>query len=159
MYIRTCRCSGKGNVTVQNNITYMENRYANFDKLNSIDKTVYVLGSELWEYDFALLSFVQEYVLSVWDAHKQKLYSDDTCSSQLQSLAEDLQLGGVEGQTDGKLCPSGEGGMSSTAPRGNPSNPDYTLRPSPGPSLCPYLGEFPVAITSTYTKGCGSTGH
>ena len=27
-----------------------------------------------------------------------------------QSLAEDLQLAGVEGQTDGKLCSLGEGG-------------------------------------------------
>ena len=41
---------------------------------------------------------------------KQKLYSDDLCPSQLQSLAEDLQLAGVEGQLDGKLCSSGEGG-------------------------------------------------
>ena len=30
--------------------------------------------------------------------------------SQFQSLAEDLQLVGVEGETDGKLCSSGEGG-------------------------------------------------
>ena len=29
--------------------------------------------------------------------------------SQLYSLAEDLQLAGVEGQMDGKLCSSGEG--------------------------------------------------
>ena len=29
---------------------------------------------------------------------------------QLQSLAEDLQLAGVEGQMDGKFCSSGEGG-------------------------------------------------
>ena len=35
------------------------------------------------------------------------IYGDDSCPSQLQSLAEDLQLAGVEGQTDGK---SGEGG-------------------------------------------------
>ena len=41
---------------------------------------------------------------------KQKLYSDDSCLSQLQSLAEDLQLAGVEGQMDGKLCSPGEGG-------------------------------------------------
>ena len=41
---------------------------------------------------------------------KQKLYGDDSCPSQLQSLAEDLQLAGVEGQMDGKLCSSGEGG-------------------------------------------------
>ena len=40
----------------------------------------------------------------------QKLYGDDSCLSQLQSLAEDLQLAGVEGQMDGKLHSSGEGG-------------------------------------------------
>ena len=33
---------------------------------------------------------------------------DDSCPSQLQSLAEDLQQAGVEGQTDGKLCSSGK---------------------------------------------------
>ena len=88
------------------------NGYAEFDKLNSIEKTAYVLGSELWEYDFDnLLSLVKEYVVGVWDVRKQKLYSDDLCPSQLQSLAEDLQLAGVEGQMDGKLCSSGEGGM------------------------------------------------
>ena len=86
------------------------NRYAEFDKLNSIEKTAYILGSELWEYDFDdLLSLVKEYVVGVWDARKQKLYGDDSCPSQLQSLAEDLQLAGVEGQMDGKFCSSGEG--------------------------------------------------
>ena len=86
------------------------NGYAEFDKLNSIEETAYVLGSEVWEYDFDdLLSLVKEYVVGVWDARKQKLYSDDSCPSQLQSLAEDLQLAGVEGQMDGKLCSSDEG--------------------------------------------------
>ena len=31
------------------------NRYADFDKL-SIEKTAYVLGSELWEYDLTIYS-------------------------------------------------------------------------------------------------------
>ena len=67
-----------------------------------IEKTAYVLGSELWEYDFDdLLSLVKEFVVGVWEAHKQKLYGDDSCPSQLQSLAEDPQLAGVEGQRDG----------------------------------------------------------
>ena len=34
----------------------------------------------------------------------KQLYGDDSCPSQLQSLA------GVEGQMDGKFCSSGEGG-------------------------------------------------
>ena len=46
--------------------------------LNSIEKTAYVFGSELWEYDFDhLLSLVKEYVVGVWDVHKQKLYGDE----------------------------------------------------------------------------------
>ena len=68
-------------------------RYADFDKLNSIEKTAYVLGSELWEYNFDdLLRLVKEYVVGVWDVRKQKLYGDDLCPSpsQLQCLAEDL---------------------------------------------------------------------
>ena len=80
----------------------MENGYAEFDELK---KTAYVLGSEHWEYDFDdLLSLVKEYVVGVWDMRKQKLYGDDSCPSQLQSLAEDMHLAGVEGQRDGKLC-------------------------------------------------------
>ena len=48
---------------------------------------VHVLGSELWEYDFDhFLSLVKEYVVGVWDARKQKLYSDDSCPSQLNSV-------------------------------------------------------------------------
>ena len=83
-------------------------KYVNFDKLNSIEKTAYVLGSELWEYNFDhLLSLVKEYVVGVWEARRQKLYGDD---SYPKSMAEDLQLAGVEEQTDGKLCSSGEGG-------------------------------------------------
>ena len=64
------------------------NADAEFNKLTSIEKTTaYVLGSELWEYDFDdLLSLVKEYVVSVWDARKQKLYGDDSRPSQLQSL-------------------------------------------------------------------------
>ena len=50
---------------------------------------------------------MKEYVVGVSDARKQKLYGGP---GQLQSLAEDLQLVGVEGQMDSKLCSSGEGG-------------------------------------------------
>ena len=65
------------------------NRYADFDKLNCIEKTAYVIGSELWEYDFDdLLSLVKEYVVGVWEASKQKLYGDYSCPSQLQSRLE-----------------------------------------------------------------------
>ena len=81
--------------------------YANFDKLNSIEKTVYVLGSELWECDFnVFLSLVKEYVVDVWEARKQKIYGEDSCPGQLQSSAGDLQLSGGNGQRVGKFCSS-----------------------------------------------------
>ena len=41
-----------------------------------------------------IYSAYKEYVVGVWDAPKQKLYYDDSCPSQLQSLVEDLQLAG-----------------------------------------------------------------
>ena len=48
----------------------LRNRYADFDKLNKT--AYYVLGCELWEYDFDdLLSLLKEYVVGVWDAGKQ----------------------------------------------------------------------------------------
>ena len=53
---------------------------------------------------------MKEFVVGVWEVRKQKLYGDDSCPSQLQSLAEDLHLAGVEGQRDGKLRSSGKGG-------------------------------------------------
>ena len=42
-------------------------RYVDFDKLNSIEKTAYVLGSEFWEYDFNnLLRLVKEFPTSIY---------------------------------------------------------------------------------------------
>ena len=46
----------------------------------------------------------------MYDTCKQTLYGDDSCPSQLQSLAEDLLWARVEGKTDDKLCSLGEGG-------------------------------------------------
>ena len=59
--------------------------------------TLRTLGALGIQFDH-LLSLVKEYVVGVWDARKQKLYGDDWCPSQLQSLAEDLQLAGVRGK-------------------------------------------------------------
>ena len=56
---------------VEKLVELLVTRYANFDKLNSIEKTVYVLGSEFWKYDFDhLLSLVKSYVVGVWDVRK-----------------------------------------------------------------------------------------
>ena len=45
-------CSAYSNIRVIFVEKLLEDRYVNFDKLNSIEKNPYVLGSELWEYDF-----------------------------------------------------------------------------------------------------------
>ena len=50
---------------------------------------------------------MKEYVVGVLNKNCTMM---DSCPSQLQSLAENLQLAEVEGQMDGKLCSSGEGG-------------------------------------------------
>ena len=70
-------------------------RYADFEVLNSVEKTSYVLGSELWEQNFkSLLSLVKEFIVNVW---KQKLYGDDSCTNQLQSQSSPGGGGGVWG--------------------------------------------------------------
>ena len=46
-------------------------KYVDFDSLNYLEKTSYVLGSELWEDDFSsLLSIVKEFIVDVWESRK-----------------------------------------------------------------------------------------
>ena len=82
-------------------------RYADFEALNSVEKTSYVLGSELWEQNFkSLLRLVKEFIVNVWEVRKQKLYGDDSCPNQLQSQSSPGGLGGVtgvEGKRGGKF--------------------------------------------------------
>ena len=66
-------------------------RYADFEVLNSVEKTSYVLGSELWEQN--LLSLVKD----MWEVRKQKLYGDESCPNQLQSQFSPGGLGGATG--------------------------------------------------------------
>ena len=81
--------------------------YADFEALNRVEKTSYVLGSELWEQNFkSLLRLVKEFIVNVWEVRKQKLYGDDSFPDQLQSQSSPGGLGGatgVEGQRDGKF--------------------------------------------------------
>ena len=69
--------------------------YVEFEKLSTVEKASYVLGSENWEDNFdALLHLVKEFIVAVWNVRKQKLYSDDSHPGQLQcqSSAEDRVL-------------------------------------------------------------------
>ena len=73
-----------------------------FEQVSDIDKTAYVLGSELWEENFEdMLRLVKEFIVDVWEVRKQKLYGDDTFPShrQCQTLAGDAGpvTGGVAG--------------------------------------------------------------
>ena len=49
-----------------------------FESLDKVEKSSYVLGSDLWESKFdELLSLVKEYIIDVWEIRKHKLYDSD----------------------------------------------------------------------------------
>ena len=55
-------------------------KYIDFDSLNYLQKTSYVLVSELWEGDFSsLLSIVKEFIVDVWESRKLRLYGENAC--------------------------------------------------------------------------------
>ena len=84
------------------------NGFERFDALDSVGKSSFILGSELWEEHFdSLLPLVKEYVVDVWEARKIKLYGDD--SSQSQSSTGDLgEFTGIEGQSGKNMCQGGK---------------------------------------------------
>ena len=50
----------------------LEDEYKDFESLDKVEKSSYVLGSELWESKFdGLLSLVKEYIIDVWEIRKQ----------------------------------------------------------------------------------------
>ena len=57
----------------------LEDEYEDFESLDKVEKSPYVLGSELWESKFdELLSLVKEYIIHVWEIRKHKLYDSDS---------------------------------------------------------------------------------
>ena len=49
----------------------LEDDYADFELEDSVEKSFYVLDSELWESKFdGLLSLVKEYIVDVWEIRK-----------------------------------------------------------------------------------------
>ena len=79
--------------------------------LDNVEKSSYVLGSELWESKFGLLSLVKEYIIDVWKIRKHKLYDSD--SGPGQQLILSPHLGAVvEGQRNGKFSQNGKLGHS-----------------------------------------------
>ena len=53
--------------------------YEDFESLENVEKSSYVLGSELWESKFdGLLVLVKEYIVEMWEIRKHKLYDSDS---------------------------------------------------------------------------------
>ena len=82
----------------------LEDEYEDFESLDKVEKSSYVLGSELWESKFdGLLSLVKEYIIDVWEIRKHKLYdSDSEPSQQLHSRSSPGERNSKFGQ-NGKL--------------------------------------------------------
>ena len=53
----------------------MGQNFKDFNVLNSVEKTVFVLGSENWDNDFELLLVLfKDYIIEIWELRKKKLY-------------------------------------------------------------------------------------
>ena len=51
----------------------LEDDYADSESLDNVEKSSYVLGSELWEGKFdGLLSLIKEYIVDLWEIRKHK---------------------------------------------------------------------------------------
>ena len=52
----------------------LQHDYEDFESLENLEKSSYMLGSELWESKFdGLLGLVKEYIVDVWEIRKHKL--------------------------------------------------------------------------------------
>ena len=93
----------------------LEDEYEDFESLDKVEKSSYVLGSELWESKFdRLLSLVKEYIIDVWEIRKHKLYdSDSGPGQQLHSRSSPGERNGKFSQ-NGKFGQNGKLGHSCT---------------------------------------------
>ena len=96
----------------------LEDEYEDFESLDKVEKSSYVLGSELWESKFdGLLSLVKEYIIDVWEIRKHKLCdSDSGPGRQLHSRSSpgrQLHSRSSPGERNGKFlqnCKLGQNG-------------------------------------------------
>ena len=85
----------------------LEDDYEDFESLENVEKSSYVLGSELWESKLdRLLAFVKEYIVDAWEIRKHKLY-DSVSGSGLQ-----LQTQSSPGERSGKFSQNGKFGQN-----------------------------------------------
>ena len=72
-----------------------------------MEKSSYVLGSELWESKFdGLLSLVKEYIIDVWEIRKHKLYDSDS------GPCQQLHSRSSPGERNGKFSQNGKFGQN-----------------------------------------------
>ena len=91
----------------------LEDDYEDFESLENVEKSSYVLGSELWESKFdGLLALVKEYIVDVWEIRKNKLYDSDSGSGlQLHTQSSSGERNGKFSQ-NGKLGQNGKFGQN-----------------------------------------------
>ena len=82
----------------------LEDDYEDFESLENVAKSSYVLGSELWESKFdGLLALVKEYIVDVWEIRKH----DSDSGSGLQ-----LRTQSSPGERSGKFSQNGKFGQN-----------------------------------------------
>ena len=85
----------------------LEDEYEDFESLDKVEKSSYVLGSELWESKFdGLLSLIKEYIIDVWEIRKHKLYDSDS------GLSRQLHSWSSPGERNGKFNQNGKFGQN-----------------------------------------------
>ena len=91
----------------------LEDDYEDFESLENVEKSSYLLGSELWESKFdGLLALVKEYIVDVWEIRKHKLYDSDSGSGlQLRTLSSPGERSGKFNRND-KFSQNGKFGQN-----------------------------------------------
>ena len=86
-------------------------RFEHFQSLDSFEKSSYVLGSEAWEeYSSGLLGLIKDFVLSVWEERKVRLYGEHANVHQSHSQNDSGDLRGVAGGYGELGCLCGKAG-------------------------------------------------
>ena len=81
--------------------------YEDFESLDKVEKSSYMLGSELWESKFdGLLNLVKEYIIDMWEIQKHKLYDSDS------GLGQQLHCRSSPGERNGKFSQNGKFGQN-----------------------------------------------
>ena len=105
--------------------------------IENVEKSSYVLGSELWESKFdGLLALVKEYIVDVWEIRKHKLYDSDSGSG-LQ-----LHTQSSPGERSGKFSQNGKFGQ----------NGKFSQNGMSGQKSKVHLG--PNVSSSSHYRGC-----